>query len=41
MYCDPDMGIEGLDISAGVLGDLCSPYLDVVSKAACPNIVVS
>ena len=41
MYCDPDMKITGFDFSAGVQGDLCTPYFDTVSKAACPNIVVS
>lgn len=40
MYCDPDMAIDGFDISAGVMGDLCHPFIDSVSYAACPNLVV-
>ena len=35
------MEITGIDFSVGVIGDLCTPHLDLVSKAACPNLVVS
>ena len=40
MYCNPDMSLEDVDVSAGVLGDLCSPHFDIVSRAACPNLVI-
>ena len=41
MYCDPDMGETDYDISIGVLGNLCEPYIDTVSKAACSRLSVS
>lgn len=41
MYCDPNMGWEDYDFSAGMLGDICSPYLDTVSRAACSRLSVS
>lgn len=40
MYCNEDMGIKDYDISP-VLGNLCEPYIDTVSKAACARISVS
>ena len=41
MYCDPDMGQTDYDISLGVLGNLCEPYIDTVSNAACSRLSVS
>ena len=41
MYCDDSKDKDYYDISPGVLGDLCSPYIDTVSKAACPVLSVS
>ena len=41
MYCDPNMPLTVHDTSAGVLGDLCAPYLEIVSQAACPRLSVS
>jgi len=41
MYCDPDMGLQDYDISVGVLGNLCEPYVDTVSNAACSKLSVS
>lgn len=41
MYCDPDMGYEEYDFSAGALGDLCSPHVDTVSWVACSRLSVS
>ena len=41
MYCDPDMGTTDYDISLGVLGNLCEPYIDTVSNAACSRLSVS
>ena len=41
MYCDPNMGWEDYDFSIGVLGNLCEPYLDTVSRVACARLSVS
>jgi hypothetical protein len=42
MYCDPTMALTDYDTSAGVLGkNLCSPYIDIVSQAACARLSVS
>ena len=41
MYCDPDMGTTDYDISLGVLGHVCNPYVDTVSNAACSKLSVS
>ena len=41
MYCDSTQDHEYFDVSAGVLGDLCNPYLDTVSWVACPRLSVS
>ncbi len=41
MYCDSTQDKEYFDVSAGVLGDLCNPYLDTVSWVACPRLSVS
>ena len=41
MYCDPEMGWEEYDFSAGAMGDICSPYVDTVSRAACARLSVS
>ena len=41
MYCDPDMGTTDYDISLGVLGNICEPYVDTVSNAACSKLSVS
>lgn len=41
MYCDESMGTTDFDISAGVLGNLCEPYIDTVSNAACSRLSVS
>lgn len=41
MYCDPDMGWEEYDFSAGAMGDICSPNIDTVSRVACARLSVS
>jgi hypothetical protein len=41
MYCDPDMALTEYDFSAGALGDICSPHVDTLSKAACSRLNVS
>lgn len=41
MYCDKSQAKDYFDVSAGVLGDLCNPYLDTVSWVACPRLSVS
>ena len=41
LYCDPDMAWDDYDFSAGMMGDSCSPYFDLVSRAACPRLSVS
>ena len=41
MYCDPNMGSTDYDISQGVLGHICNPYVDTVSNAACSKLSVS
>lgn len=41
MYCDPDAEDKYFDISPGVLGNLCEPYVDLVTKAACSKLSVS
>lgn len=41
MYCDPDMGWEEYDFSAGAMGNVCSPYVDTVSRAACARLSTS
>lgn len=41
MYCDPDMSLTEYDFSAGALGDICSPHVDTLSKAACSRLSVS
>lgn len=41
MYCDPTMGLKDYDISLGVLGNICEPYIDTVSNAACSKLSVS
>jgi len=41
MYCDDTMGWEDYDFSPGVLGDLCAPHVDTVSKIACPRFSTS
>lgn len=41
MYCDESMGMKEFDYSAGVLGNICNPYIDTVSKAACARLSVS
>lgn len=35
------MGWEDFDLSPGVLGDLCAPHIDSVSRAACPRLSTS
>ena len=41
MYCDDSMGWKEFDLSPGVLGDLCNPHIDTISKVACPRFSVS
>jgi hypothetical protein len=42
MYCDPDVEDDlYYEFSPGVLGNLCQPYVDTVSKAACSKLSVS
>jgi len=41
MYCDDNMHWDDYDLSMGVLGDLCEPYIDSVSKVACSRLSVS
>ena len=41
MYCDPSMSMTDFDFSAGVLGNICEPYIDTISKAACSRLSVS
>ena len=41
MYCDESMGWDEFDFSLGLQGNICEPYLDTVSKAACSNLDVS
>ena len=40
-YCDPTMGLTDYDISLGVLGNICEPYIDTVSSVACSKLSVS
>ena len=32
MYCDPDADDTYFDVSPGVLGNVCEPYVDTVTK---------
>lgn len=32
MYCDPDADADYFDVSPGVLGNICEPYVDTVTK---------
>ena len=41
MYCDKTMGWQDYDFSAGVLGDICSPHFDTVSRVACARFSTS
>ncbi len=41
MYCNEDMAIDEFDFSAGVLGNICTPYIDTISKAACARLNVT
>jgi len=41
MYCDESMGWQDFDVSPGVLGNLCEPYVDTLSKVACSRLSVS
>merc|ERR1712096_293610 len=41
LYCDPDAAWDYYDFSPGMIGDICAPYLDTVSRAACSNLSVS
>ena len=44
MYCDKDMSWDEYDISPGVLtndGDICAPYIDTKTRAACPILSTS
>lgn len=40
-YCDPSMGTTDYDVSIGVLGNICEPYIDTVSSVACSKLSVS
>ena len=41
MYCDESMGMHEFEYSSGVLGTICEPYIDTVSKAACARLSIS
>ena len=41
LYCDNDMDWDEYDLSSGVLGDLCEPYIDSISKVACSQLSTS
>ena len=41
MYCDPDAEDTYFDVSPGVLGNVCEPYVDTVTKQACSKLDVS
>jgi len=41
MYCDDTMELTDFDYSLGLQGNICEPYLDTVSKAACSNLDIS
>jgi len=41
MYCDPNESSTYFDVSPGVLGNVCEPYIDTVSNAACSKLNVS
>ena len=41
MYCDPDMGWEEYDFSAGAYGPICTPHIDTISRVACSRLSVS
>ena len=40
-YCDPDAAWDYYDLGPGMIGDICSPYIDSVSRAACASLSVS
>lgn len=41
MYCEPDAKSTYFEYSPGVLGNICAPYVDIVSNAACSKLSVS
>lgn len=41
MYCDSSMEKTAFDYSQGALGNVCTPYVDTVSWAACERLSVS
>lgn len=41
LYCNPSGSWTSYDYSAGMMGDICNPHFDLVSRAACPRLSVS